>query len=337
MEIYRPLEEATADLTASTALDNPDTMTGNLYSDRNLLDKYYVRPMKYFYNYESMAERIAGKARENSLQFQESGNSFEAGKNAAIYHQFAGRKISSFGYTEMYNYLVNYDFSTVLIVLLCLYAVTTVFVKEKETQMELLLLTSPRGGMQTCMAKIITVSIFSSGIVLWFSVLDFIGFCVAFHTAEGGNLPLYAISNFATSPLNITLLQYVFLSAAVKTLGVWSLCMGMLALSMKWKTALFPFAINLSMLLALIFQGAACQFYSNVWEKIWNPYVLVVNRALFTKTEFINCFGHPIPGYQVAISISVLVGILFTAVIFRCCTRNQHDFAGGYSHEKYSL
>lgn len=337
MEKYRPLEEATADLTASTALDNPDTMTGNLYSDRNLLDKYYVRPMKYFYNYQSMAEQIAEKARENSLQFQKADNHFEASKNAVIYHQFAGREIPAFGYTEMYNYLVNYDFSTVLIILLCLYAVTTVFVKEKETQMDLLLLTSPRGGIQTCAAKMIAVSAFSSGIVLWFSTLDFIGFCLAFHTAEGGNLPLYAISNFSTSPLNITLLQYVLLSAVVKALGMWSLCMGMLALSMKWKTALFPFALNLSMLLALIFQGAACQFYSNVWEKIWNPYVLLINRILFTKTEFVNCFGYPIPGYQAAIFISVLVGILFTAIIFRCYARNQHDFAGGYSHEKYPL
>ena len=203
--------------------------------------------------------------------------------------------------------------------------------------MNLLLLTSPRGGRQTCAAKIIAVSIFSSAIVLWFSALDFIGFCLAFHTAEGGNLPLYAISNFATSPLNITLLQYVFLSAVVKVLGMWSLCMGMLVFSMKWKTALFPFAINLSMLLALIFQGAASQFYGNVWEKIWNPYVLLVNRTLFTKTEFANCFGYPIPGYQAAIFISVLVGILFIAIIFRCYARNQHDFIGGYSHEKYAL
>lgn len=337
MERYRPLEEATADLTASTASGNPNTMTGNLYGDRNLLDKYYVRPMKYFYNYQSMAEQIAEKARENSLQFKEAGNLFETRKNAEIYHQFVGREISTYGYTEMYNYLVNYDFSTVLIILLCLYAVTTVFVKEKETQMDLLLLTSPRGGLQTCAAKIIAVSAFSSGVVLWFAALDFIGCCLAFHTAEGGNLPLYAISNFSTSPLNITLLQYVLLSAVVKALGMWSLCMGMLALSMKWKTALFPFAINLSMLLALIFQGAACQFYSNVWEKIWNPYVLLVNRTLFTKTEFINCFGYPIPSYQAAIFISVLVGILFAAIILRCYARNQHDLAGGYSHENYPI
>lgn len=337
MEQYRPLEEATADLTASTALDNPDTMTGNLYSDRNLLDKYFVRPMKYFYHYKDMAAQISNQARDNSVQFQAVGNHFEARKNAVIYHQFAEREISEFGYTEMYNYLVNYDFSTALIILLCIYVVTRVFVKEKETQMELLLLTSPSGGRQTCAAKIIAVSIFSSGIVLWFSLLDFIGFCIAFHSGEGGNLSIYAINNFAASPLDISLLQYVLLSVGVKTLGMWTLCMGMLAFSMKWRTALFPFAINLSVLLVLIFQGADRQFYSNIWEKILNPYALLVNRTLFAKTEFVDCFGYPILGYQAAVTISVLLGIVFIVIIFLFYVHNQHDSAGGSSHEKFSF
>lgn len=337
MERYRPLEEATADLTASTAIDNPDTMTGNLYSDYNLLDKYYVRPMKYFYNYKEMATQIAERGRNNSTQFQAMGNQFEASKNAVIYHTFAQREISAFGYTEMYNYLVNYDFSTVLMILLCLYAVTTVFVKEKETQMNLLLLTSSGGGYMTCAAKLISVSVFSVGIAIWFSLLDFIGFCLAFHTVEGGNLPIYAINNFANSPLNMTLFQYILLSAAVKALGMWTLCMGILAFSMKWKTALFPFAINLSVVLALIFQGVSCQFYSNTWEKVWNPYVLLVNRTLFANTEFINCLGYPVLGYQASIIISVLIGLLFAGIILRCYARNQHHSPGGFRYEKLSL
>lgn len=337
MKRYRPLEEATADLTASTALDNPDTMTGNLYSDRNLLDKYYVRPMKYFYNYKKTAAQIAERAKSNSIQFQSIGNQFEGRKNAVIYHRFAQREIPAFGYTEMYNYLVNYDFSTVLMILLCLYAVTTVFVREKETQMNLLLLTSPGGGYMTCAAKLIAVSVFSVGIAIWFSLLDFIGFCLAFHTGEGGDLPIYAINNFANSPLNITLFQYVLLSAAVRALGMWSFCMGMLAFSMKWKTALFPFAINLSVLLALIFQGASSQFYSNIWEKIWNPYVLLVNRTLFANTEFINCLGYPVLGYQAALILSVLAGFLLGGIILRCYTRNQHHVPGGFGCEIRSL
>ena len=47
LAVYQPLVEATSDMTASTATDDPNTMTGNLYSDRNLLDKYFVQPMQY--------------------------------------------------------------------------------------------------------------------------------------------------------------------------------------------------------------------------------------------------------------------------------------------------
>ena len=46
-------------MTASTATDDPNTMTGNLYSDRNLLDKYYVTPMQYFYEYSIVQIVIA--------------------------------------------------------------------------------------------------------------------------------------------------------------------------------------------------------------------------------------------------------------------------------------
>mgnify|MGYP007025201254 CR=1 FL=1 len=34
LAVYQPLAQATADMTASTATDDPNTMTGNLYSDR---------------------------------------------------------------------------------------------------------------------------------------------------------------------------------------------------------------------------------------------------------------------------------------------------------------
>jgi len=337
MALYRPLDEKTADLTASTAMDNPDTMTGNVYSDRNLLDKYYVRPMKYFFTYQNTASQIAEQARENSSLYQAAGNVFEVRKNAIIYHMFAQREISEFAYTEMYNYLVNYDFSIALILLLCLYGVPTVFVREKETQMHLLLVTSPNGGFQTCAAKIIAVSVFATGITLWFSLLDFIGFSTAFHSMEGGILPVYAISNFVTAAVDVTLLQYVVLSAAMKALGLWTICMVMLLISMRWKTALIPFTINLSILLGLIFTGASCQFYTNAWSKVWNPYMLLSSRTLLGKTEFIDLFGYPILSYQAAIAISAIAGILCAAAIFLFYRRNQHHYAGGFHHAEFSL
>lgn len=161
LAVYQPLEEATADMTASTATDDPDTMTGNLYSDRNLLKKYYVDPMRYFYGYRAASLQAAEKAKENALRSQALGQTYEARKNSVIYRLYSERSIPAYAYREMYNYYLNYDFSTVLILLLCLYGICGAFASEKETQMDLLLVTSPNGGRKTAMAKILAVSAFS--------------------------------------------------------------------------------------------------------------------------------------------------------------------------------
>lgn len=329
LSLYRPLEEKTGDLTASTATDDPDTFTGNIYSDRNLLNKYYVKPMNYFFEYQRKALEVATRARENSTFYNAQGNDYEARKNAVIYNLFSSRDISTFEYTEMYNYYLNYDFSSALVLLLCLYGIVTVFVNEKETQMNLLLITNPNGGVKTCAAKVIAASAFIVGISFWFSVLDFFGFAAAFHTFEGGNLPIYAISNFEIASINVSLFQYAIVSAIIRAIGFWTLGMVMLWIAMFWRTALIPFVINFSVALGLILLGASSAFYSTTWEKIWNPYVLLVNRTLFGKTEFINLFGYPILSYQVAICISVIFGIIAVTMILATYSRNQYCRLGG--------
>ena len=56
---WQPLAQATADMTASTATDDANSLTGNLYSDRNLLEKYFVDPMQYCYEYGDRAASVA--------------------------------------------------------------------------------------------------------------------------------------------------------------------------------------------------------------------------------------------------------------------------------------
>ena len=324
LDLYSPLAEATADMTASTATDNPNTMTGNLYSDRNLLDKYYVQPMQYFYGYQSAADRIAEKARENSLLYEERGEEYEARKNVVIYRLYADRAISEYAYHEMYNYYLNYDFSTVLMLLLCLYGIVSTFVSEKETQMDMLLLTSVNGGKKTALAKIVAVTVFVWLVCLWFSLLDYIGFAASFHTFEGWSLPAYAIPNLAEAAVNINLLQYSLLSAALKAVGAWTLGMLMLLLSTFWKNALIPFVLDLATCMALIIGGASVAYSSFPWAKVLNPYSLLTNRILMGKTEFLNIANHPVLTYKVAVAFALISSLLIALAIYFLSAENRH-------------
>ena len=77
LSLYQPLADATADMTASTDTDDPNTMTGNIYSDENILEKYYVQPMEYFYNYRTYASEVAKKAKENAAFYKEQGQTYD--------------------------------------------------------------------------------------------------------------------------------------------------------------------------------------------------------------------------------------------------------------------
>lgn len=324
LSIYQPLADATADMTANTATGNPDTMTENIYSDRNLLEKYYVQPMKYFYSYRAYAFKAAEKAKENVLLYRERGRIYETRKNSVIYRLYSGRRIPAFAYLEMYTYYLNYDFSSILILLLCLYGIVGAFVCEKEAQMDMLLLTNPNGGRRTTFAKIIAVTVFVISAAVWFSVLDYIGFAVSFGTTEGYNLPLYAVGNFSTAAVNCNLWQYSILSAVARAVGVWTISMIFLLISVFWRNALIPFAVCFGTALCLIFTGASQSYFSNIWLKVINPYSLLANRILFGKTEFVNFAGYPIPSFLAAVIFAALIGLTVITAIMLLSKKNNY-------------
>ncbi|RAZ94487.1 ABC transporter permease, partial [Klebsiella oxytoca] len=85
-------------------------------------------------------------------------------------------------------------------------------------------------------------------------------FAASFQTFEGLALPVFAIPNFAEASVNLSIFQYVLLSAALKCAGTWMIGMLWLFVSMFWKNALLPFVMSLSLCMALIVSGAACAY-----------------------------------------------------------------------------
>ncbi|MBJ6362490.1 hypothetical protein ACFOQM_14590 [Paenibacillus sp. GCM10012307] len=136
--------------------------------------------MRYAYDYKGYAHQVVAAAQRNVVFYESVGNDGEARKNKAIAERFQGRSISTFTYTEMYKYYVQYDFSALLVLFICIFGLMSVFVLEKETEMDTLLLTTTSGGFRTIGAKLIASFLFVSGISWWFWFADFIAFSVLF-------------------------------------------------------------------------------------------------------------------------------------------------------------
>lgn len=323
MELYTPLEEKTADLTASTAMDQPGTMTGNSYSDYNLLSRYYVDPMEYFYNYGIKAEKVAVQAKENVHHYQVAGNVYESRKNAVIYHLYKDREVSRFAYLEMYDQYVNYGFSNILVLLLCLYGVMGIFACEKEAKMDQLLLTNQNGRKKTMAAKIAAVSLYTAGISLLFSIVDYGAFVLAYGDAGGSALPVYSITSFSTASTGCSILQYAVVSSLTKSLGFLVIGMFFMILSRFCTNNIISFVSGMAISVLLAEVSTYFSNSSHIWGKIISPYTLVINMYLYGKTEFVSIFGYPVLSYQAAIFAGGL-WLAATILVLIFTTRNNY-------------
>lgn len=323
LEIYKPLETAINDLTATTRTDVEGTLTGNIYSDKNLLERYFVDPMERFFTYRSNASETVNAAHENVQFYESQGNTYEARKNAAIAKLYQGRRVTEFYYTEGYKLYLNYDFSAILILLLVLYALSQTFTRDKECRMTELLLTSPGGGTTTIFAKIAAASIYILAVSLWFSAVDFVGFEMFSNLTDAGGLPVYAVETFQEASVNLTLFAYSAVSALGRALGFWTLGMVFLALSEVGRHALLPFAMGAGVFLACTLTGVRWGYSSHTLVKVLNPYSMLVNRLLFGKTEFVDFLGVPVLTWQAGVAYTAALGVLAAALAVVFGSKNK--------------
>lgn len=328
LSLYRSIEAQVADQTASTATDHPDTLTGNLYSDYYFLNWNFVRPMEYLYTYRMRAGEITAAARSNLSLYSSVGNDYEYGKNQMIAGLYENRSIREFAFTAFYNSFLHYDFSNLLVLLISLYALAGVFVSEKESGMEHLLLTARQGGWRTTMAKLFASVLFVAAVSLWFWLTDFFSFAALYGTLDGGSLPVYALENFAQSAVGMTLAQYALVSMAVKMLGAVIVGLIFLLISRFFRSALFPYVLGLLTIFALAGLYGAYASSSHLLLKICNPFTLLQCRAVFRMTEFVNVLGFPVPSYQAALFCGAVWCVLLVLAL-NALTRKNAVVKGG--------
>lgn len=315
-QVYDPLAEKMADFTFNRVQD-PNSLTGiNEYSDYLMMESFYVLPMQIFLEYREKAQRIAENAQENIHLYNRLGNDYESRKNVKIYHLFVDREIDSFAYTEVWDRLSDYTFSSWLALLVCLFAACNAFSQEKEVQMCLLLDTTPNGRKKTAAAKCLSAIAFAVLVTLWFSLVDWLGFAWVYQTFSGCSMPVYALTDFATSPLQCSLGLYFVLCTAMRILGTLVftlLCCGISSLS---SNALYPFLLSAAIALGCSGVATATQnLYHPCW-KAFNPASLLFPKSLFSHTEYWNCCGEPILVPLVTVIFTLLC--IASVIIFLC-------------------
>lgn len=315
MDIYGPLEEK-AMAGALSYQEDPNTYTGTEFSDYRFFHGQFANEMRYDYLYQNEGVRITQRALELAGFYTAAGNTFETRKNLDIAARFAGRQISNFADTQAIETWLEYDYSSMLVLLLSLFGLCSVFVTERETEMYMLLRTTRRGSAATAAAKLTASSIFILVICGLFFWEDVLVLQLLNGRSESLSSPVYAIRYFESTPLTMTIGQYQLFTVAAKTLGI--LCSGLLILllSCLCRRVLTTYILSFGALMGLIILQEFCR--TRFWLKWFNPLELVMVRELVTETKYVDFFGLAVPlHFFLIFGILLTMGLLILGIL-RC-------------------
>lgn len=201
-----------------TNFDLSNTYTGYIFSDNNLINTLYD-DIYYSYNYSNYSNQIKEAAQINSDKYLKKDNVILSKEYKFMATCFDNRNISSFYTTKGWDKYLSYSFSNLLVVLIIIVGCAPIFSKEKECGMSILLKTTICGKKKITFYKIMVVVLFSFLITIIFSTQDFIIFKYNY-SLTGFLNPIYSISEFKNTGLNITIVEYLILNFFAKWLGI---------------------------------------------------------------------------------------------------------------------
>ena len=320
MTVYGPLQKKFPDLSREY---DPNAYTYSEDEDYSFFRELFYERIYYDYLYQNHAVQITDQARELAALYQELGNPYDAARNEILAQDFAGRKIPLFGDTRHYEVLLNYDFSAMLVLVLCLFALCGMFVTEKETGMYMLHRTTLLGGPATVGAKFAASAFFSIAVSVLFFTQDFLTLHLLGQRWEALSDPVYVLWQLEYTPLRMSLGTAFLALGAVKTLGVLCCSCFFLLVSCLVKRVLSSFIVSMALLFgAVAAQNLGVVGYPGKW---CNPMELVIARELFAQDDFVNLFGHPVRYFLTMILSVVLTAAVVCLVILY---RNRSTRAG---------
>lgn len=307
MTIYGPLEEKSENMSLDF-FEGSGTYTYSEYGDYRFFFSQFANEMEYDYLYVNEAIGITQKAWELAAFYESTGNAYKAAESEAFARTFQNRSISQFADTRYIEIWMNHDYSTLLVLLMCLFGLCTVFVTERETEMYMLQRTSKLGGGATVAAKLTASVLFIGLVCVLFYAEDFLILQLLSGHWEALSSPVYAIRNLEATPLNMIIGQFVCWSICVKALGMIGCGCLILLASCLFKRVLTTFVAGFGSIMALIVLQEFCRTRYHL--KWLNPMELVMVREIVTDTAFVNILGKPIHLY-----VFVIVGVLLTVAV----------------------
>jgi len=276
-----------------------------LYTDSLVKDLSLIRSVKeeydYFYTYENYAKLKASWGKEQKTAPE----AYLAAFGEKIESIFSYRTLSLYKDLSAQNKLLSYHRSSLFLILFLLFFLTPVFVSERESHMDILLLTSARQGTAAATRYIIVFFTIIASSLLFFAEDRFL-FEILYRPV-GSELPLCSLQAFRDTPLDITISGYYKTGCFVKIMGLCLISSFFLFISSKSRHILSALLLNSFAICVLVFVFSVNETKVTKIFNRANPISLIQTTHLFTECNFYKLFN--IPVYDCLINF-ILTGAL---------------------------
>lgn len=285
---------------------NDKYITGYLAGDYALFNIDIKPELTYALTYPNISNAISAKAYENVDLYKSIGMSYEAERNRLIYQSYRSRSIPEYRTTFWAEIFFNYDFSSLLCIVVLIAGLSSCFTYEKESGMKTLIIAANQ-RTKTELAKIASAAVYCAFLSVYFAAFDMI----ALHLlvgVDGLNMPIYSAENLQLSPFGFSFLSAFFLWIFIRFLSLFSISLVILFLSKISPNTIISVFAGLG---ASVFLIASAH-----WNKSGLGCAFALNPGIYiTEFSTINFLGYPIVTLYAEIALLMLECVVWGFVI----------------------
>lgn len=274
-----------------------DTYTGYIHGDYIMFLELFTE-WKELYEYRYYCSDIVQRASENVLFFENKNNTFEVKNNQAIMESYADRKIQNYYHKEAIERYLEYDFSSVFIILLILLISSELIFVENKTKMNYVIDCSTYGGTRLLGTKLSFLLFVTTLLSVVFYSADFVFFQI-FYEMEGLSDPLFSIMAYKNTPVNWSILGYQMVAIGIKIIGLQFFAVLTFLFSYLFLNQIYTVIFSASSFVIAVF---VCE--NTRWP--FNPVLLLVNHNLFSSYHVGNIFNYPVSEITIYVTVVVL-------------------------------
>ncbi len=280
--------------------------TGYFFGDFNLYNPIIGAEITYCGTYPNTSNQIVNNAYENYQIYSSVGNSYEADKSAMIYKAFSNRNIPEYRATYWAKLFFDYDFSSLLCVIMLIFCLSSAFTNEKTSGMANLITAYGKSGNTIC-SKIISAAVYCLLLTVYFTVWDLLMTHI-FQWVDGLDVPLYSSEVFQFSPYNFSFIAAIFLWIAQRFAALFVISLMVLLISKISPNLVVSMALSFAAVSILI-------FLTGVSDSLFNPICALI-PSTYTKEFFVvNIFAKPVPELLAAFILLALECVILCFAI----------------------